>query len=234
MKRSVSLFTAACAAVLLAGAPSARAEDLPWRFDWTPSGGPDLKLGQNILKLASSGDANSYLQLTNEPQNKPFGSAAGASDLTMTGLKVFSDAPRSNPDSLDGSNPDKFSLRITDVTTGLFHDFAYTVKFGGLISSQSAKVTAMISPMAPFNNVPIGAGLYSVSSPTYTPPGPPDSSNPAAISVAVDVTPASGGKPPPGIQGAPEPSTMVLSCVGLSFLGVAGWRKRRQVVVEVA
>ena len=114
-----------------------------------------------------------------------------------------------------------------NVGTGAFHDFAYMVKFGGTISSSSAKVTAIISPMAPFVDIPIGAGLYTLSSPTYTPPGPPDSSNPSAISVSVDVRPVD-------IQKSPEPSTMLLSCVGLSLLGIAGWRKRRQAVVELA
>jgi hypothetical protein len=226
MKRSVSLFTAACAALLLAGSPSARAEDLPWTFDWTPGNIP----GNLRLVAPTSMTKMSYLQLTSEPIGKPFGTAAGASDLTMTSIKVFSDAPRSNPDSLAATSPVTFSLRLTDKTTGLFHDFLYSVKFGGLISSESAKVTAMISPMAPFVNVKIGAGLYTINSPTYTPPGPPDSSNPAAISVSVNVIPADGGK----ITGTPEPSTMLLSCVGLSCLGVARWRKRHQAVVEVA
>ena len=222
MKRSVSLFTAACAVVLLAGT-SARADDLAWTFNWTPSNIPS-----NLRLIAPTSSTKlSYLQLTNEPLNKPVGQAAGESDLTMTGIKVFSDAPRSNPDSLASSAPVTFSLRLTDATTGQFHDFAYMVQFGGLISKFSAKVTALVTPSAPYTDVPIGAGLYTISSPSYTPPGPPDSDNPSAISVSVSVRPVA-------IQKAPEPSTMLLSCVGLSFLGLARWRKRRQAIVDLA
>jgi hypothetical protein len=38
-----------------------------------------------------------------------------------------------------------------------------------------------------------------------------------------------GGGPPPdsGPSSTPEPSTMLLSCLGLSFLGASAWRKRR-------
>ena len=221
MKCSTRLFSAACAALLVAGT-SARAEDLPWTFDWTPSNIPS-----NLRLIAPTSSTKlSYLQLTSEPIGRPFGTAAGASDLTMTGIKVFSDAPRSNPDSLAGSAPVTFSLRLTDATTGLFHDFAYMVQFGGLISSLSAKVSAVVTPSAPYTNVQIGAGLYTISSPSYTPPGPPDSGNPSAISVSVSVVPVDSGK----VQNSPEPSTMLLSCVGLSFLGLARWRKRRLAV----
>jgi hypothetical protein len=36
-----------------------------------------------------------------------------------------------------------------------------------------------------------------------------------------------GGGTPGGVSNSPEPSTLVASCVGLTFLGLAGWRKRR-------
>jgi len=232
MKRSVSVFTAAVAALLLAGS-SARAADIPWQFNWTPSGGPDLTTHagdpSGTLRLASSGGANSYLQVTNEPIGKAVGNAAGTSDLTMTGLKVFSDAPPVTLGSpnLDASNPVNFSLRLTDKASGAFHDFLFTIKFGGYFNSGAAKVTATVMGPSSYTDQAIGGNFYTVDQLVYLKPGPPDSTNPAGISVTVSVRPVD-------IQKAPEPSTMVLSCVGLSFLGLAGWRKRRQAALQLA
>jgi hypothetical protein len=66
-----------------------------------------------------------------------------------------------------------------------------------------------------------------VGSVFYTPPGPPGSDNSGSISATVTVRPVN-------IQKSPEPSTMVLSVVGLSFLGLSSWRKRRQKALATA
>ena len=59
----------------------------------------------------------------------------------------------------------------------------------------------------------------------YTPPGPPNASNAGSISAHVTVTPGNGHT---SGGGTPEPSTLVLSCLGLGFAGLASWRKRRR------
>src|SRR5262249_56484825 len=117
MRRSVSLFTAAVAAALLAG-QSARAEDLPWTFNWTPSNIPS-----SLKVFAPGGTSADYLQLTNEPLGKPVGNASGQSDLTMTGIKVFSAVDHAHQLDLGSTAPVKFTLRLTDKTTGVFQDF---------------------------------------------------------------------------------------------------------------
>jgi hypothetical protein len=220
MKRSLSFFAAPLATLLLAGT-SARAADIPWSFNWTPS----------MTKLISSGGATNYLQISNEPG----GTAAGNSNSVATNLKVFSDAPPITLGSptFTGSSPVSFNLALTDTTSGLVHNFLYTVQFGGYINSHAAAVTANFVGPTTFSNVQIGSNLYTVNMPSYTPPGPPGSSNSGSLSVQISVTPGSGGKPPV-IQGAPEPSTMALSCVGLSFFGLAGWRKRRRAALQLA
>src|SRR5215831_17862136 len=105
MKRSSVALFGAVAALLLAG-PSARADFIQWRYNWTPS----------TLKVVSDTSPTSFVQLTNEPINKPNGvQASGDSDIQMTNVRVFSDAPRANPDTFTGSAPVGFSLRLTDV-----------------------------------------------------------------------------------------------------------------------
>jgi hypothetical protein len=233
MKRSVSLFAAPLAALLLAGT-SARAADIPWSFNWTPAG-PSLSVNASdppgTLRLASN-TAGSYMLVTNEPG----GTAAGNSTSVLTNLRIFSNAPPVTLGSpnFSSSSPVTFTLALKDTNSGMVHNFLYTVLFGGYINSRAAAVTAAFQGSTSFTNVQIGQNLYTINNPSFTPPGPPGAANAGSIAVQVSVTPASGGKPPPVIPGAPEPSTMALSCVGLSFLGLAGWRKRRQAALQLA
>ena len=230
MKCSMSVF-AAVAALLLAG-NSSRAGGIPWSFDWTATGGPDLTVkNKNFYDLASNTSGTS-LRLTNEPLGKSVGNAAGTTELTMTSIKVFSNSPPKTlpAPNFNSSHPVTFTLALTDTNSGATHNFLYTVQFGGTAHANGANVTANFLGTTTYTNVQIGSNLYSISSPVYLQPGPPDSSKKAGIFVTVSVVPDGNSR----IQGAPEPSTMVLSCVGLSFLGLAGWRKRRQAALQLA
>jgi hypothetical protein len=54
------------------------------------------------------------------------------------------------------------------------------------------------------------------------------STNNGSIGAEITATVSSGGGGPPPSQGSPEPSSLVLSFLGLSGLGAASWRKWRQ------
>jgi hypothetical protein len=229
MKRSVSVF-AALAALLLTGT-SSRAANIPWSFNWTVTGGPDLTVkNKNFYHLASN-TKGTYLRLRHEPHGKSVGNAAGTAELTMTGIKVFSHAPPHtlNPPSFNSSNPVTFTLTLTDKMSGASHPFQYTVQFGGHANAGGASLTASFLGTTTYTDVQIGNNLYTISSPVFLKLGPRDSSKRYGIFVTVSVTPDSIR-----IQGASEPSTMVLSCVGLSFVGLAGWRKRRRAALRLA
>ncbi|MBI1914233.1 MAG: PEP-CTERM sorting domain-containing protein [Planctomycetes bacterium] len=213
MKRScVALFTGAVAALLFAGS-SARADFVQWRYNWTPS----------TLKVVSDTSATSFVQLTNEPLNRPTGvQVSGDSDIQMTNVKVVSDAPRAAPDTFNLSAPVLFSLRLTDVASGAFADLPFTMKFLGDVSAESSHLRLdPASTATTYSNIHLGNNIYGIDSVDYTPPGPPGSDNSGSISASVTVRPLN-------ISKVPEPSTMVLSMVGLSFLGLSSWRKRRQ------
>ena len=229
MKRSVSVL-AALAALLLTGT-SSRAANTPWSFNWTVTGGPDLTVkNKNFYHLASN-TKGTYLRLSHEPHGKSAGNASGTSKLTMTRIKVFSHAPPHTlkPPSFNSSNPVTFTLTLTDKMSGANHHFQYMVQFGGHADARGAQLTATFLGTTTYTDVQIGNNLYTISSPVFLKSGPPDSSKRYGIFVTVSVTPDSSR-----LQGAPEPSTMVLSCVGLSFVCLAGWGKRRRAALQPA
>jgi hypothetical protein len=218
MKRSsVALFTGAVAALLFAG-PSARADFIQWRYNWTPS----------TLKVISDTADTSFVQLTNEPIGKPSVQVSGDSDIQMTNVKVVSDAPRATPDIFTASEPVNFTLRLTDVASGAFTDLLFKIKFLGDVSADSSRLRLdPASTATTFSNIRLGNSIFNIDSVDYTPPGPPGSDNSGSISASVTVRPVD-------INKVPEPSTMVLSVVGLSVLGLSSWRKRRQKALATA
>jgi hypothetical protein len=216
MKRSSVVLFGAVAALLFAG-PSARADFIQWRYNWTPT----------TLKVVSDTSPTSFVQLTNEPIGKPSVQVSGDSDIQMTNVKVFSDATRAAPDPFNASTPVGFTLRITDVASGLFADLAFGVKFKGDVSAESSHLRVdYVGPTA-YNDIHLGNSIFTVDGLSFTQPGPPGSDNSGSIAASVAVRPLN-------IQKAPEPSTMVLSAIGLSFLGLANWRKRRQKALVAA
>jgi len=233
MKRtSVTLFTGAVAALLFAGT-SARADFVQWNFNWTPG----------TLQLPSSQNASSFLTFTNEPTNPNNGNplpsltVSGDSHIVMTNIQAFSNASRANPDTFDATAPVNFKLHLVDLASGAFTDLHFFAHFTGGVSGltipghvpqNSSSVDVDDATKAQhFDNVQLGNSIYNLNTVRFTPPGAPGSTNFGSLTVDVQVRPVN-------IQKAPEPSTMVLSCVGLSFLGLASWRKRRQRVLGLA
>jgi len=218
MKRSSVALFGAVAALLLAGS-SARADFVQWRYNWTPS----------TLKVISDTSPTAFVSLTNEPLNLPGGKqVSGDSDIQMTNVKVASDAPRAAPDLFTASPPVLFNLHLTDVASGAFTDLKFSIKFAGDVSALSSHLRVDPASLATaYTNIILGNNVYDVSNVSYTPPGPPATDNSGSIAATVNVRPLN-------IQKAPDPSTMVLSVVGLSFLGLSSWRKRRQKALATA
>jgi hypothetical protein len=203
MKRSVSLF--APIALLLLGAAQSHASFIPWTYNWDRS---------PVSVLSDNG--NGSVSFTNEPAN----AAVGSTDTVATNLKANSLAAASSPDTISGSNGNyTLKLTLTDTASGQSALFTFTGKLSGTFSANSANITNQFTGTLT-QSIVLGNNTYTVSIGSYSPPGPPDSSNFGSISAHVDVSSAS-------IQGAPEPASLLLAGLGVSMAGFSSWRKRR-------
>ncbi len=212
MKRFTSLYAPAVALLFLAGA-SARADLIPWTYNWDRS----------PVAIPADAPGTGGVSLTNEPTK----SATGNSDVVATNLKVFSSATATQPDQLVTGGQYTLTLTLTDVQSGQSATLSWNGKLSGTFSKDSSNLTNSFDPNSALTRVvTLGNNTYTVTMGAYSPPGPPSASNAGSIGAHVDVT--------PGIitgEVTPEPSTLLLSGLGLSFLGAAGWRKRRQALL---
>jgi hypothetical protein len=192
-----------------------RADFVSWQYNFTPS----------AIAIPANSPGTGGLTLTNEPTKQ----ADGTSDVVVTNIRAFSSAARNHPDTFTHA-VFSFSLVLTDLASHQSATSTFSGFFSGTISQTSANVLATYT--APLTRTfTLGGHVYTVNLGNYAPPGPPDASNAGSISahVAVDEftppPPGTGGGPP---ASAPEPSTLLLSALGLSSLGMAGWRKWRR------
>lgn len=209
MIRSQSLRFAALALLLLGGT-SVQAGSIPpssisWNYNFSP-GAPAV--------LADTNPA-AGVTFTNEPTKTAF----GTSDIVATNLKVFSAASAASPDVLSANGAYSLTLQLSTVDNGTPYNatMTFTGKLTGNFSASNSNITNVFGPNST-QSVSLGSYNFVVSMNAYTPPGPPDQQNSGSISARVTVS---------GNQ-VPEPSTMLLSGLGLSLLGGTAWRKRKQ------
>jgi hypothetical protein len=209
MKRMSAPLFAAALGLTLFSQSQASASFVPWTYNWTPS----------TTSISSDVPGTGGLSLTNEPLNH----AIGSSDIVVTNIRSFSSAPRTSPDKFT-AKPYSVTLFLQDDASGAHANLTFTGAFGGTLSINSANVTNAFSGLTQ-QTVQLGTHKYIVQIGSYAPPGPPTASNAGSISahVFVDEDPNTGGGG--GGQHAPEPSTMLLSLLGLSGLGASAWRK---------
>jgi hypothetical protein len=217
MKRFLVFFASTAGLLCLAG-PQARADLIPapnaqWSYNFTPS--------QTFVSAAAPGTGT--VSFTNEPTK----SATGSSDVVITNLKVSSTAPATGGDTF-GTNGGawKVGLVLTDTASGTNSGTLwFTGKLGGNFSSSNSNVTDTFTGKTSYTWTANNGNVYTVSLTGYTPPGPPTASNSGSISAHVTVQmPGDNGH----TSGTPEPSSLVLSSLGLMFAGAASWRKRRR------
>jgi hypothetical protein len=200
--------------VLLVSPFLARADFVPWTYNF----------GRSPVAVPANVGGTGGLTLTDEQTHQ----ADGTSDIVATNIRAFSSALRNQPDTFSNS-PYTLSLFLKDNASGQSTTLSFKGVFNGIISATSSNVTTtFIGQLA--QTVKLGSNTYTVNLGNYAPPGPPDASNAGSISAHVavnEITPPSTGGGGPGPAQAPEPSTLVLSCLGLSGLGMAGWRRWR-------
>jgi hypothetical protein len=199
----------ACAA--LAGAalvglfvPAARADYIPWEYKWTNS----------PLIIPADPPGKGYVQLTNVSKlNAPPGTliqAAGDTDLIATNISVHSKAPLDSPDNL---SPTKYTLTlfILDDNSGKSGTLSFTGELYGSFSSLSSSLkNTFLGDKT--QTLVLGNDLYTVNIGPYLKPGPPGSSAPGGIGADATVTVTK-------LQQTPEPSALLLACIGLPLAG---------------
>jgi len=206
MRRLRPIIAVACA---LAAGTQARADLIKWTYSWDRA---------PIAVDAGTGGVG----LTSEPTTL----AQGNSDVVATNLRIFSSASPSTPDVF-GPSDGNYALTMTlkDFTSGQSAALTFKGQLGGSFSFNNANVTNSFKG-ALTQSVVLGGNLYTVTLSSFSPPGPPAQSNAGSIGAHVKVSANVAGGKPPGSPN-PEPSTLVLSGLGLSCFGGAAWRLRR-------
>jgi len=196
------LFGAALACLLCCSA-GARADLIPWNYNWTP--------GTSII---NSDTGAGQLQLTNEP----LGHALGDSDIVATNIKAFSSATPDAPDVFT-NRPYSVVLNLTDKLSGAVGSLTFTGVFNGTLTAGSANITNAFTGLTT-QSITLGDNVYTVTIGNYAPPAPPGAVNAGAISAfaEVSVDPA---------HSAPEPSACALVFLGLGSAAGAFLRRRR-------
>jgi hypothetical protein len=217
MYRTFTAFILALAAVLSVGV--AKATPLPpdqvqWQYNWAP-GAPSVSSNNSPVGVVT---------FTNELPTF----ATGSSDIVATNLRVASTLPASTPNTLGANANYTLTLNLTMVENGTPYSGSHTFhgRLSNTFSAESANVKNEFLPGANTHWVfQLGSYDFTVDLNAYTPPGPPNQVQTGSISAHVEVTLHDDGGV---ITETPEPSSMVLGGLALTFLGGAAWRKRRQ------
>jgi hypothetical protein len=200
MKRSPVTCLGVALVLILATAGSARAELIHWMYNWSRS--------PAVINADSPGTG--YITLTDETTK----TAVGDSNIVATNLKTYSTATVDNPDKFT-AKPYTLSLQLTDVGSLQSTTLTFQGKLDGTLTAMSANIkNTFVGPTS--YDVVLGENKYTITLPTYTPPGPPGTVNLGSISVRVESL----------VTDLPEPGTLVLSGLGALLFGLRRLRRR--------
>ena len=220
MKNFLTASVAALALLLMTGM-GVHASPLPpgtvsWSYNFSP-GAP---------AIFADGNPSAGVTFSNEVTKT---TSASSTDIAAANLSTFSTSLAGNPDKLTTHGAYSLSVLLSTTDLGGLHSqlLTFTGKLSGTFSSESSNITNVFGPNT-VQTAHLGAYTFTVSLTTYTAPGIAGQSQVGAIGTHVEVSSLA----PTSLT--PEPGTMLLSGFGLSFLGGAAWRKRRQARVNVA
>jgi hypothetical protein len=204
------LLSTAFALVLTAG--SAKAVPTEWYDDWSTTT-PTLMSGLSTITVKPDKFPN--------PPHAPYN--LGSTGVTAAQIVVNSTQNNGTPDSFAGKLI-TMNVKVVDVESGNPGFFTFTFQYGPIstLSKQTSHLEDLKYLSGDLNaGQALGGNVYTPIKWSYAWPGIPRDGTNGRISFTFDVRPID-------VQKAPEPSTMLLSCVGLSVLGLRAWRRRRQ------
>jgi hypothetical protein len=223
MKPTLTLIAPALA--LLLAVAGARAAPI-FSYNWSPD------TEKHFADGFGPGSTDHYVDFSNEPpKDASVNPTSHQTHLVATNLRIFSSADDNTPDSINSNYT--LTMALQDLATGHSHTFAFTGNLNGTFSTGTANVENAFTGGSPVTWTDTNGDTFKITMDTYTPPGPPDASLLGSIGATVAYSHSGagggggggggGGKPPD----APEPSTLLLSVLGLSGAGMASWRRRQ-------
>jgi PEP-CTERM motif len=228
MKRTLSLFAAACVLALTAAA-TAHADTIYW-YNWVRNPVSLPTVQQNHPTLAGTGGVN-LLDLNSNAVQAENDTGNPAADV-----QVISTASSSNKDMVPTAGG-HYTLTLTlyaqdpalhpNTATGVV---SFAGQLQGTLTALSSNLTNNILSSTDSTGthvglnsakVQVGSTLFTVTYSGFAEPGPATEHSYGAISFHISVAPAITGQ-------TPEPSSIVLGCLGLSMLGGVAWRARKR------
>lgn len=199
-QRTLILRALALTFLTLAVAGTARADLLPWGYDWTATPA-DVTAGSGKITLS----------------NETFKTAVGDSQVVATNLKEFSTADPLSPDVFGPTDGNyTLTLSLKDLDTGKTGSLVFKGQLQGKFSAFNSTVTNTFDPATQSQTITLGNTQFTVTLNSYTPPGPPSQGNLGSIGAFVD------------LKQVPEPTSMALAGGGAAVVALAAWRRRRR------
>lgn len=193
-------------ALLLSSPSAARADIIPWMYNWSRSPNEILADAPGTGKIA----------LTDESLK----GAVGDSDIVATNMRTFSTATPTNPDKFT-DKAYALNLFLLDIDSGQSTTFTFTGKINGELGANFSRLTNTFTGPAS-QTVVLGNHRYTASNLSFSPPGVPGAANAGSISAHATITVEQ-------IVRAPEPGSISLYSLGLLALKAAVYfRKRRR------
>jgi hypothetical protein len=140
----------------------------------------------------------------------PFGSIGpitGSTEIRLLSLRSFSTASVTDPGTFT-HRPFSLDLTVTDRDAHASGTLTFAGEFNGSVSENSANVLLTFKPSAS-DSLILSRNVYTAGPALYSPPGPPNSALGGSLSAWVSVQPV------------PEPSSLVLTAVGVPLLAAS-------------
>jgi hypothetical protein len=227
MKRPSLFFAAAAGLLCLAGAPARASQIAAPGAQWTYS------FTSSTASVSADPPGHGSVTLTSQssPVDKmgnviPNTTGGSGSDVNGISLRTSTSATDAKPDMI-GSGNYTVSMKLTDFVSGQSQTFTFSGKMHGTFSVSNSHIENSWSGTADPNtgavfHASLGNYDYKITVAKFAGPDIPSATNPGVIQVHVETFTGVG------VAQMPEPSSVVLSCLGLAFLGAASWRKRRR------
>jgi hypothetical protein len=208
------LFLGALALVLLSGG-STQASLINWGFQTSSIPG----------SLSSDTGPGSVALLTSTTIDPSYVvPVVGNSGIVLANLQTFSNASITSPDSFTPSSGTySIALTLYDDPYNPLSSNSTTVfingKFQGNWSEKNSNISNTFTS-ALSQTTTVGDLVFTVSTFSYTPPGPPNATWYGSLGAVITVSRSE-------LQEVPEPTSLSLAGLGLSIAGISAWRRRR-------